>query len=161
MLLTAGEEPGFTPAPGIQTYALAGWAEAASLSSGDRHRLQTEGFVRAAVEQTSDAGDSGVSNVQEFTSPTGARAALSYDGAAKTELLRQPKNTRLEHFSVPAVPGAVGYALTGPGAPAATNVIWVEGRCELILGSQGSAPLDSRVGSGAAKIYRRTKGTCP
>ena len=69
--------------------------------------------------------------------------------------------TKIRRFTVRDVPGARGW--TGSdlhGNPIGT-VHWVQGRCMLLLVSEGDLPFVEVLSTGARAIYERTGGECP
>ena len=85
---------------------------------------------------------------------------MAYDLRASTIHATLP-DTKISRFSVDDVPGARGW--TGSdlhGNPIGT-VEWVQGRCVLLLVSEGEVPFVKALSAGARAIYRRTGGACP
>jgi len=64
----------------------------------------------------------------------------------------------LRFFTVRGVPGARGWTASKPHVG---NVLWVQGRCMLVLGNQGPGPFAGPLSTGARAIYERTNGECP
>jgi hypothetical protein len=85
---------------------------------------------------------------------------MTYELRASTIHALLPK-TKVRHFTVRGVPDARGW--TGSdlhGNPIGT-VHWVQGRCMLVLVSEGDVPFVNALSTGARAIYERTGGDCP
>jgi len=161
----AGEETGFSPQgqPGIYHSArawLAYGGEKGQALKADVARLAREGFVAAVVQHmTYDAAPShggGLSLVVELGSRKDARDEL-------LEQLREDiaGQSNVRHFTVPQLPDARGFTVSGNGSPAA-NLLFTEDRCLLLVGDEIPSGNDrGPVVAGANAIYRRTNGRCP
>jgi hypothetical protein len=85
---------------------------------------------------------------------------MTYELRATTIHALLPE-TKIRRFTVRDVPGARGW--TGSdlhGNPIGT-VHWVQGRCMLVLVSEGDVPFVNALSTGARAIYERTGGDCP
>ena len=85
---------------------------------------------------------------------------MAYDLRASTIHATLPE-TKIRRFTVRDVPGVRGW--TGSdlhGNPIGT-VHWVQGRCMLLLVSEGDLPFVDVLSTGARAIYERTEGDCP
>ena len=71
-----------------------------------------------------------------------------------------PGGGKLRRFTVPGIPGARGWTAS-KDAHVVGNIYWVQGRCLMILGTEGPRPFDGPLSTGAQAIYQRTKGECP
>lgn len=165
-LLRSGEQTGFHlhGRPVTQTTITA----FVNFGGGTRKERQTEtaqltkeGFVLASNEQLSASGGrAGFSLAMEFTSPTGASAAAG--DLLKTAIQGQ-KGSKLSRFRVKGVPSARGVLARG-GTVDTANVYWTEGSCAFGSGDyipSGAGPVTAPVITGAQKLNRRTRGTCP
>jgi hypothetical protein len=161
-LVRSGEEPGFTPRSSRTVGSVKGWlsgtGEPPQQVKADAKRYTAEGFVAAAFEHTTPSGGGdGVSNVIEFASASGARHEMSYlMGPAGPGPPPRP-------FAVVGIPEAGGTRGTFPQGGSFADLVWVEGRCTLLVGeSVPSTPAPTQpLISGAKAIYRRTAGACP
>jgi hypothetical protein len=155
-LVRSGEEPGFTPRSPQISRSVNAWVtgEPPELRTADIQRYKAEGFVAAALEHTAPSGGGdGVSNVIEFATSTGARQEMTHvlqavGGATK--------------FTVAGVPTARGATAHNPGETD-TNLVWVQGRCTLLIGESipNSTAPTGPLSAAARAVYRRTGGTCP
>jgi hypothetical protein len=161
-LVREGEEPGFSPdgdastVVGVDALALE-WG----LTPAEGAQLRDRGFVSFTRRRTLGGREAGgVSEVLLFASPEGAREQLEHDLRASTIRATLP-DTEIHRFTVPDVPGARGW--TGSdlhGNPIGT-VEWVQGRCVLLLVSEGDVPFVEALSAGAQAIHERTGGDCP
>ncbi|MGH2871295.1 MAG: hypothetical protein ACRDL5_02420 [Solirubrobacteraceae bacterium] len=154
-VLRAGEMKGFSPQGrrllGINPQSWVAEAVGASLSDAQQAAeialLQREGFVAAVSENLSatlsaGGGDvPGLSIVEQFRSPGGARAELSAN-------IRQDKagpspGARFEPFPVSRIPAARGFGYSGTSA---ANVAFTKGSYYYLVGAGGSPS-----GSGSAR----------
>jgi hypothetical protein len=95
-----------------------------------------------------------------FATPEGARNWMTRELRTRTIHARLPK-TKVRRFTVRGVPGARGW--TGSdlhGNPIGTAQ-WVQGRCNLVLASEGEISFVEALSTGARAIYKRTGGDCP
>lgn len=156
-LVRAGEEPGFTPRSTQVSRSVNAWltGEPAQRRTTDAQRYHAEGFAAAALEHTTpNAGGDGISNVIEFATSTGAQHETSYllqaMGGATT-------------FTVAGIPTARGTKGPDPGGGSDANLVWVQGRCTLLVGESvpnSTAPTEA-LSAAAKAVYRRTGGMCP
>ena len=152
-LLTAGEEKGFAPAPGAETFtSLKGWVAFSQLTATDARLLRAEGFVAAAQESI---GSDGASFVEEFRTPAGARHEAISDARQSTQ-----GGGQVAFFSVAGLTNAHGV-LIDQGGGFGTDLYWTEGRCTLWLGNGAEVTLRSQVVMAARAIRARTAGMCP
>jgi hypothetical protein len=124
-------------------------------------RLRDVGFVSSTF-QTHEAanGNAGVSSVMVFESEQGARDWLEYE-TSDAVLEHQLPDSKLDRFESDAVPGARGF--TGPdlhGNPIG-QIYWAQGRCMLLVASEGGGDFEELLGDAAAAIHERTDGSCP
>jgi len=161
-LMRNGEEPGFHPEGDAMTVVgVNALANRWGLAPAAAQQLRERGFISFTTRRTVRGRDAaGVSEVLLFTTPEGARDQMAYDLRASTIHATLPK-TKIRRFTARDVPGARGW--TGRdlhGNPIGT-VQWVQGRCLLMLVSEGDIPFVDVLSSGARAIYERTGGDCP
>jgi hypothetical protein len=162
-LMRKGEEPGFRPDGGASTVVgVDTFANGPELSRADAQQLRENGFISFTTRRTLAGGDvaAGASEVLLFASPEGARNWMTHELRARTIHARVPKS-KIRRFTVRGVPGARGW--TGRdlhGNPIGTAQ-WVQGRCNLVLASEGEVSFVEVLSTGARAIYERTRGDCP
>ena len=146
------EEPGYPAQSPVDQKSVQALALEQTFTAADERRLTAEGFKASAVEQTGST-QPGLSFVIE----------LGSTAAAQQELLSQVgQDLRGRHavrFSDVALPAAVGVAYPRHHGGAG-NVLFVEGRCMLLVGDE-----DNSTGAyfqpaiaGANAIWKRTQG---
>lgn len=159
LLVSRGEEPGFTLTPPRTMTSVAAWVSFAGGSptqaATETRRYELELFRAAALEQTPGSGGAqGVSNVIEFATAAGAQKE-------RANLLHPPGVSA--RFPVAGLPTAGGLAEGSAQNGSAANVVWVQGRCTLLVGDfrpTGTAPRQPLI-KAAKAVYNRTHGTCP
>jgi hypothetical protein len=161
-LMRNGEEPGFRPdGDAFTVVGVDAFAEHARLSRAEVQQLRENGFISFTARRTLAGRDAaGVSEVRLFATPEGARNEMTYELRTSTIRALLPK-TKIRRFTVRGVPDARGW--TGSdlhGNPIGT-VHWVQGRCMLVLVSEGDVPFVNALSTGARAIYERTGGDCP
>jgi hypothetical protein len=161
-LMRDGEEPGFRPdGDAFTVEGLDAFAAHARLLPAEVQQLRENGFISFTARRTLKGRDAaGVSEVRLFTTPEGARNEMAYELRASTIHAILPE-TKIRRFTVRDVPGARGW--TGSdlhGNPIGT-VHWVQGRCMLVLVSEGDVRFVDALSTGARAIYERTGGDCP
>lgn len=163
-----GEETGFVPAKTQSDASIKAYVHGDSRKQAkeETKQLRAEGFVAARFEFTHDATlhAEGLSSVVELGSPAQADRWLADE--LRTDIAAQGKNAHVHRFSVAGVPGAKGFdAKDGTNPQAASNVLWREGKCVLLVGDflpKGSiTALTAPVKAGTLAVYQRTGGTCP
>jgi hypothetical protein len=155
-LATASELPGFDLGDAEVKDSLKAWlaGEPKVERIEDAETFRAEGFRKAAFENFTAAKDVvGVSNVIVFSKAKGARkdqrALLHPIGGVKP-------------FTIAGIPGAKAFSQAAGKADSA-DIIWVEGRCTLLVGEyapRGRVAHKPLV-KAAKAIYRRTKPRCP
>jgi hypothetical protein len=166
-LLKDGEEPGFERGAqsdarpsALQTLTgVDAFATEMRLSPQDKARLQSEGFISFTVAPIRGVGNdsAGLTNVALYATAAGAAKSLAHD--LKPDVIQEGGPLQgLRFFDVPGVPGARGWSATEP--PVA-NVAWVEGRCYLVLGNQGSGSLSGPLTAAVQAMHARIAGHCP
>ena len=130
------------------------------LAPAAAQQLRDRGFISFTTRRTLGRDAAGVHEVLLFRTPEGARDQMAYDLRASTIHATLPE-TKIRRFTVRDVTGARGW--TGSdlhGNPIGT-VQWVQGRCMLLLVSEGDLPFVEALSTGARAIYERTGGDCP
>jgi hypothetical protein len=161
-LVRDGEEPGSRPSGDAFTIeGVDAFADYARLSRAEVRQLRQNEFVSFTTVRTIGGRDgAGVSEMRLFATPEGARNEMTYELRASTIRALLPK-TKIRRFRVSGVPGGRGW--TGSdlhGNPIGT-AHWVQGRCMLVLVSEGEVPFVEVLSTGARAIYKRTGGDCP
>jgi hypothetical protein len=162
----AGEETGFVPNGQPQIFSTArGWVtvEPPRQAKRDAARLRREGFVLGIFQHMRSTHDArnraGASSVLELGSSTAARAEQRTEIQEGIAALN-PKDI-IRRYTIPGVPGAVGYTATLAGRGAA-NAFFTEGRCLLLVAD--NVPVGDVAGPvemAARAIFNRTGGSCP
>ncbi len=159
LLVSHGGEPGFTLTPPQMMTSVHEWVSFAGGSPAQAasatRRYEVELFRAAALEQTAGSGGAqGVSNVIEFATAAGAQKEMA-------NLLDPPGVSA--RFPVAGIPTADGLTEGSAQNGSAANVVWVQGRCILLVGDfrpTGTAPRQPLI-KAAKAVYDRTHGTCP
>ena len=98
-----------------------------------------------------------------YATAEGAKRSLAHELRADVIRAAGPV-ANVRFFSVPGIPGALGWTAAVRGEPASRrvgHVLWVQGRCMHVLGNQGPGPFVLRLSRGARAIYQRTSDQCP
>jgi hypothetical protein len=156
--LVTGELSGFTPAALLASYGGAYRELPEDKRPQELARLKSLGFIGALRERLVAARGSrarGLSIVEQFRSPRGARAELA------NQVQRVKASGRVTAFAVPAIPGARGFG--GPGPPNGRNVVFTKGSYYYLVGvgwptGDRSAPTRATVIAAARRLYRRVRG---
>jgi hypothetical protein len=160
-LMRNGEQPGFRPdGDALTVVGVNAIANHWRLAPAAAQQLRDRGFISFTTRRTLGRDAAGVNEVLLFRNPEGARDQMAYDLRASTIHATLPQ-TKIRRFTVRDVPGARGW--TGSdlhGNPIGT-VQWVQGRCMLLLVSDGDLPFVEVLSTGARAIYERTGGDCP
>ncbi len=161
-LMRNGEQPGFRPdGDALTVVGVNAIANHWRLAPAAAQQLRDRGFISFTTRRTLGRRDAaGVHEVLLFRTPEGARDQMAYDLRASTIHATLPE-TKIRRFTVRDVTGARGW--TGSdlhGNPIGT-VQWVQGRCMLLLVSEGDLPFVEALSTGARAIYERTGGDCP
>ena len=162
VLMRNGEQPGFRPdGDALTVVGVNAIADHWRLAPAAAQQLRDRGFISFTTRRTLGRdGAAGVHEVLLFRTPEGASDQMAYDLRASTIHATLPETT-IRRFTVRDVPGARGW--TGSdlhGNPIGT-VHWVQGRCMLLLVSEGDLPFVEVLSTGARAIYERTGGECP
>jgi hypothetical protein len=164
-LMRDGEEPGFRQgaAPGAMPSArdtiegVEAFVAELGLPPADAQRLRDEGFISFMVQPIRGPKSAGLSNVALYETEEGATQSLAHE--LQPAVIRAGGPIKgLRFFRVQGIPGARGWTASEPHVG---NVMWVQGRCLLVLGNQGPGQLAGPLSTGARAIYKRTKGQCP
>ncbi|MBV8429589.1 MAG: hypothetical protein JO244_00375 [Solirubrobacterales bacterium] len=148
---------GFTPvgqpsvSPGIQRFLTSVQTPSDQMAT-ETARYKRLGFVTAASQQLNGAGGGGVSLVEQFSSPAGARAELAHDLATFDGGPAGRVN-----FSLPGVPHSGGFG--GQGADQGVNVAFAAGDYYYLVGEQANTAANrAGVIAAAQKLYHRVHG---
>jgi hypothetical protein len=161
-LVRNGEEPGFRrDGDDFTIEGVDAFADYARLSRVEARELRENEFISFTTVRTlAGRKGAGVSEMKLFATPKGARNEMTYELRASTIHALLPK-TKIRRFTVRGVPGGRGW--TGSdlhGNPIGT-VHWVQGRCMLVLVSEGKVSFVEVLSTGARAVYKRTGGDCP
>jgi hypothetical protein len=161
-LMRNGEEPGFRrDGDALTVVGVDAFAEHARLSRAEVQQLRENGFISFTTRRTLAGRDAaGVSEVLLFTTPEGARDQMTYDLRASTIHAILPE-TKIRRFTVRDVSGGRGWTGSDLHGNPIGSVYWVQGRCMLVLVSEGDVPFVDALSTGARAIYERTGGDCP
>lgn len=161
-LVRNGEQPGFRPdGDALTVVGVNALANHWRLAPADAQQLQDRGFVSFTTRRTlGRRGAAGVHELLLFRTPAGARDQMAYDLRASTIHATLPE-TKIRRFTVRDVPGARGWTGTDLHGNPIGTVLWVQGRCMLLLVSEGDLPFVEVLSTGARAIYERTGGDCP
>ena len=161
-LMRNGEQPGFRPDGEASTIVgVNAIANHWRLAPADAQQLQGRGFISFTTRRTlGRRGAAGVHELLLFRTPKGARDQMAYDLRASTIHATLPE-TKIRRFTVGDVPGARGWTGTDLHGNPIGTVQWVQGRCMLLLVSEGDLPFVEVLSTGARAIYERTGGDCP
>jgi hypothetical protein len=152
-----GAAPGAEPASGGTIEGVEAFVEDMHLAPADARRLRDEGFISYAFQPIRGPRTAGITNVALYATAEGAKHSLAHE--LRTDVIRASGPVaNLRRFAVPGIPGARGWTASEPHVG---NVLWVQGRCLLVLGNQGPGPFAGPLSRGARAIYERTNGQCP
>jgi hypothetical protein len=164
-LMRKDEEPGFRrgalpgaePRSGGTITGVRAYVKDMHLAPADARRLRSEGFISFTVQPIRGPRTAGVTNVALYATAEGAQHSLAHE--LRTDVIRAfGPVANLRRFTVAGVRGARGWTASKPHVG---NVLWVQGRCMLVLGNQGPGPFAGPLSTGARAIYERTNGECP
>jgi hypothetical protein len=111
-------------------------------------RLERIGFVTAASQNLNSAQGAGISLVEQFRAPAGARSEFVHSVATFTAGPGRMK------FPVPGIPGAAGFGGSGPGQ--GVNVAFADGDYYYLVGEEPNARANrAAVIASAQKLYHR------
>ena len=160
-LMRNDEEPGFRRVGRPQTLTgVEAFVNELRLTKADVRRLRSEGFISFMAQPTRGPRSAGLTNVHLFKAAEGAKHSAAHE--LRTDVIRASGPVaNFRRFTVPGVPGARGWTGSPPNNEPVGNVIWVQGRCMLLLGNQGPGRLVGPLSTGVRAIYERTKGQCP
>jgi hypothetical protein len=154
-LLASNELPGFKGGqPSVSNTASAWLAHLQTPSYYfETKRLTRLGFVAGASENlTGPSGRDGLSLVEQFKTPGGARSEL-----ANELKVSQTTAPGYAPFPVAGIPGALGFAAAGPGV----NLAFASGDYYYLVGafvSTVSASSEATIIAAAKRLYRRVHG---
>jgi hypothetical protein len=159
-LLRDGEQPGFRRVDSVRTESAEAFAEHARLTKAERSRMRGAGMGLATFQPTEGPSAVGVTSVTLFASAQGATRWLAQEQREDYIRRLMPGSGKLRRFTVPGIPGARGWTAS-KGTHVVGNILWVQGRCLMVLGNESTGPFDGTLATGAHAIYQRTKGQCP
>jgi hypothetical protein len=159
-LMRNGEERGFTPdGDAFTVEGVNAFAEHARLLPAEVQQLRKNGFISFTARRTlADRDAAGVSEVRLFATPEGARNEMTYELRASTIRAILPE-TKIRRFTVRGVPGARGWIGSDLHGNPIGTVHWVQGRCMLVLVSEGDLRFVDALSTGARAIYERPGAT--
>jgi hypothetical protein len=156
-VLASNELPGFKGSQPTVYNTASGWLAAQTgatqVAASQTKPLTRLGFVAAATENlTGPSGRDGLSLVEQFKTPDGARSELANE-------LKRFKSTApgYQPFPVAGIPGAHGYAAQGPGL----NIAFASGDYYYLVGafvSAVSASSEATLVAAAKRLYRGVHG---
>jgi hypothetical protein len=161
-LLQDGEEPGFkrVEAPRTET-GVEAFVQGGDVPDDAAQRLRRAGFVSFIYQPVVvDGGNAGVTNVHLFKTAQGARDWMEWETSDKGIHVQVP-DTKIRRFTVSGIPGARGWTGTDLHGNRIGNLLWVQGRCMMVIGNEGKGDFVKPLSTGARAIYERTKGACP
>jgi hypothetical protein len=168
-LIKKGEFAGFHPESSTHSFKTAkvwvagGPHPSATQTSAEIARLRREGFVAVMAEflDRGSARGSGLSWVMQLGSAASARAELKAD-LTENKTRTTASGGSFSAFSVPAIPGARGYRVSG-GGTVGENIFFADGPFLYLVG-QGWSSADTHPPTSAGLIravttlYRRVHG---
>ena len=158
-LLRDGEQPGFRRVETVVTEEAETFAENAGLTKAELSRMRRAGMGSGKYQPTEGPNSRGVTGVTLFASAQGARQWMAQEQRESYIRRHMPGGGKLRRFTVPGIPGARGWTASKDGHTVG-NIFWVEGRCLMILGTEGPGGFDGPLATGAHAIHQRTKGQC-
>jgi hypothetical protein len=160
-LVRDGEEPVFRPDGDAMTVVgVEALADYWRLPPADARQMRDRGFVSFTSRPIAGRDSGGVSEVLLFTTPEGARSQMAHD--LRTSTIRANlRKTKIRRFAVRDVPGARGWIGSDLHGNPIGTLYWVQGRCLLVLASEGDVPFVAALSAGARAIRERTGGDCP
>ncbi len=127
----------------------------------EARRLRRAGFLAFTFQPVVvDGGNAGVTNVHLFETARGARDWMAWE-TSDEGIHRQIPDTKIDRFTVSGIPGARGWTGTDLHGNRIGTVLWVQGRCMMVIGNEGKGDFVKPLSTGATAIYERTKGVCP
>jgi hypothetical protein len=161
-LMRDGEEPGFRPdGDAFTVVGVDAFAGHARLLPAEVQQLRENEFISFTMRRTVAGRDAaGVSEVRLFATAEGARREMNYELRASTIHAILPE-TEIRRFTVRDVPGARGWIGSDLHGNPIGTVHWLQGRCMLVLVSEGDVPFVDVLSTGARAVYERTGGDCP
>jgi hypothetical protein len=155
-VLASNQLPGFKGSQPTVYNTASGWLAAQTgatqVAASQTKPLTRLGFVAAATENlTGPSGRAGLSLVEQFKMPDGARSELA------NEVNMFKSTPGYQPFPVPGIPGAFGYAAQGPGL----NLAFASGDYYYLVGefvSAVSASSEATIVAAAKRLYRGVHG---
>ena len=161
-LLQDGEEPGFKRIGISHTDSgLEAFVQGGDFPDDQVQRLRHAGFIAFTFQPMGvDGGNAGVTNAHLFETALGAREWLEWE-TSDAGIHEQIPDTKIDRFTVSGVPGARGWTGTDLHGNRIGQVLWVQGRCMLVIANEGKGDFVEPLSTGATAVYKRTKGRCP
>jgi hypothetical protein len=162
-LIAQGDFAGYRPESGTHLFRTAkAWVLSGphpAQTSAEIARLQRERFVAVLSEflDRGSARQSGLSWVMQLGSAASARAELKVDFAEN-----KASGGSFSAFSIPAIPGARGYRVSGGGS-VGENIFFADGPFLYLVGQGWSsadthAPTRAGLIAAATTLFRRVHG---
>jgi hypothetical protein len=158
-LMRKDEEPGFRPVERARTETGVEAFVKGGLTQSDTRRLRSEGFISFTFQPIEGPRTAGVTNVHLFKTAEGAKHRMAHE--LRPSVLRRFVQNIRQRFPVPGVPGARGFTADDQHRHPIGHVLWVQGRCLLVLANEGPGPFAGPLSTGARAIHKRTRGQCP
>ena len=158
-LMRNGEQPGVRRVESVLTEDAETFAVKAGLRKAELSRMRSAGMGPATYQPTEGRNSRGVTSVTLFASAKGAASWMALEQSRSYIRRQLPGGGKLRYFDVAGIPGARGWTAS-KGDHKVGNVYWVQGRCLMILGTEGPGPIAGPLSTGAQAIYDRTEGQC-
>jgi hypothetical protein len=171
LLPRSGEMPGFKPSSPIYrqtTIAQVVYSDPRAVRKSDSSQLRRAGFVASAYQEQAADGvrRRGLAAYFQFHTTAGARRYFKFyfHGNAHPGPWNEPASqARFGRFRIRGVPGAKGSTQVARHKNgAAANLLWIEGRCVILVGDYVPVrtPDTHPLIAAAQAIYKRTRGAC-
>jgi len=169
LVVHPAEMPGFTTArvklqsaKSASRYAKVVLGEGSREARSEIKRLKRKGFREGAQEFLSTLAGEALSLALVFRNARIAEHELTVSTA---EDVKAQGKAAVERFTVPAIPGSVGFSAVEAGGPsAAANVLFTTGRCFFVVGNSLAKATreqaDSAPIAGASALYLRAQTLC-
>jgi hypothetical protein len=159
-LMRDGEQPGFRRVESVVTEDAETFAENSRLTKVELNRMRSAGMGPGTYQPTEGPNSRGVTSVTLFASAQGAKQWMAQEQREDYIRRQMPGGGKLRFFNVRGIPGARGWTASKDDHSVG-NVLWIQGRCMMVLGNEGPGPLAGPLSTGATAIHQRTKGRCP
>src|SRR6476661_3050502 len=105
-----------------------------SVTPAEARRLQQDGFISLTGRHTAGPESGGITNLHLFATAQGAQDWMTHELSRDVITALAPPNAKIRRFTVAGIPGAAGYTSPVTGNADVGNVVWVQGRCLMVLG---------------------------